>query len=801
VQKSQIKASLWNINDANIVQGKCQGKLGKNHKTSLKMKYKIISLLICFTIITSSCRQEKRALLSDSDKKMKSFIENLMDKMTLEEKIGQLNLVSVGFDVTGPRVSERVEENIKNGSVGGVFNIYTPIAVRKLQELAVNQTRLKIPLIFGFDVIHGHRTIFPVPLGLAASWDMEAIEMSARIAAEEASAEGLNWTFAPMVDIARDPRWGRICEGSGEDAWYGSLVAKAMVKGFQGNDLSANNTIMACVKHYAIYGGAEAGRDYNTVDMSMCRMLENYLPPYKAAVDAGVGSVMSSFNEINGIPATGNKWLLTELLRNQWGFNGFVVTDYTAINELIPHGVAKDEYEAAKLAIDAGVDMDMVGESFLKNLKQLVNDGKVSEDQIDIACKRTLEAKYKLGLFDDPFRYIDDQRAQQIVMKKEFRDAAMEIACKSIVLLKNNNNILPLKKEGSIALIGPLVKSQRDLIGSWSGGGRGEQAVSVAHGIENVVGNSVRINYAQGSNITEDTLLRRRLGSRRGQIEFNPPEKMISEAVQAAIKSDIIVAVVGESQGMTGEASSRSDIGLPECQSALLKALKKTGKPMVIVLMNGRPLTLEWEDANADAILETWFAGTEGGNAIARVLFGEYNPSGKLTVTFPRNVGQIPIYYNHKNTGRPFTGDMMDKFKSRYLDVSNDPMYPFGYGLSYTTFTYSDLKLSKNNLKALSDSIQVSVQVTNTGKYAGEEVIQLYVRDLVGTVTRPVKELKNFKKIFLKPGENTTVIFTIDEADLRFYNIDMEYRAEPGDFNVYVGTNSRDVLKAEFSLE
>jgi beta-glucosidase len=794
VQKSQIKASLWNINDANIVQGKCQGKLGKNHKTSLKMKYKIISLLICFTIITSSCRQEKRALLSDSDKKMKSFIENLMDKMTLEEKIGQLNLVSVGFDVTGPRVSERVEENIKNGSVGGVFNIYTPIAVRKLQELAVNQTRLKIPLIFGFDVIHGHRTIFPVPLGLAASWDMEAIEMSARIAAEEASAEGLNWTFAPMVDIARDPRWGRICEGSGEDAWYGSLVAKAMVKGFQGNDLSANNTIMACVKHYAIYGGAEAGRDYNTVDMSMCRMLENYLPPYKAAVDAGVGSVMSSFNEINGIPATGNKWLLTELLRNQWGFNGFVVTDYTAINELIPHGVAKDEYEAAKLAIDAGVDMDMVGESFLKNLKQLVNDGKVSEDQIDIACKRTLEAKYKLGLFDDPFRYIDDQRAQQIVMKKEFRDAAMEIACKSIVLLKNNNNILPLKKEGSIALIGPLVKSQRDLIGSWSGGGRGEQAVSVAHGIENVVGNSVRINYAQGSNITEDTLLRRRLGSRRGQIEFNPPEKMISEAVQAAIKSDIIVAVVGESQGMTGEASSRSDIGLPECQSALLKALKKTGKPMVIVLMNGRPLTLEWEDANADAILETWFAGTEGGNAIARVLFGEYNPSGKLTVTFPRNVGQIPIYYNHKNTGRPFTGDMMDKFKSRYLDVSNDPMYPFGYGLSYTTFTYSDLKLSKNNLKALSDSIQVSVQVTNTGKYAGEEVIQLYVRDLVGTVTRPVKELKNFKKIFLKPGE-------IDEADLRFYNIDMEYRAEPGDFNVYVGTNSRDVLKAEFSLE
>jgi len=763
------------------------------------MKYVIICFLLAFALTIGSCKQLEKATSSGSEQKMERFIGNLMDEMTLDEKIGQMNLVSVGFNITGPRVSERVEENIKKGLVGGVFNTYTPVAVRKLQEMAVNQTRLKIPLIFGFDVIHGHRTIFPIPLGLAACWDMTAIEKSARIAAEEASAEGLNWTFSPMVDIARDPRWGRICEGSGEDAWYGSQVAKAMVKGLQGNDLSAENTLMACVKHYALYGGAEAGRDYSTVDMSPRQMLEDYLPPYKAAVDAGVGSVMPSFNEINGVPATCNKWLMTDLLRNQWGFNGFVVSDYTAINELIPHGVAKDEYEAAKLALDAGIDMDMVGESFLNNLKQLVNDGKVTEAQINAACKRILEAKYKLGLFDDPFRYIDEQGAEQTVMKQEFRDAARDIACKSIVLLKNNNNILPLKKKGSIALIGPLVKSQRDLIGNWSGGGRSEQAITVEQGIKNLVGDSVQINYAEGANITEDTLLLKRLNAHGGQLEYHSPEKMLKEAALAANKSDVIIAVVGESQGMSGEGSSRSDIGLPECQLMLLKTLKETGKPLLIVLMNGRPLTLEWEEKNADAILEAWFAGTEAGNAIADVLFGNYNPSGKLTVTFPHNIGQIPIYYNHKNTGRPYQGDVLDKYKSRYLDVSNDPLYPFGFGLSYTTFNYSDMKLSKKTL-TVSDSLEISITVTNAGIYDGEEVIQLYIRDLIGTVTRPVKELKNFKKVFLRSGEKQTVTFTITEPDLRFYDINMKYTSEPGDFKVFVGTNSRDVMEADFTL-
>jgi beta-glucosidase len=765
------------------------------------MKYVIMCFLLAFALTTDSCRQQKKAIPSDSEQKMERFIRDLMQKMTLEEKIGQMNLISIGFNVTGPRVSDQVAEKIKQGLVGGVFNTYTPVAVRKLQEMAVTGSRLGIPLIFGFDVIHGHRTIFPVPLGLAACWDMAAIEKSARIAAEEASAEGLNWTFSPMVDLARDPRWGRICEGSGEDTWYASQVAKAMVKGYQGTDLSSENTIMACVKHFALYGGALAGRDYNTVDMSMRQMMEDYLPPYKAAVDAGAGSVMPSFNEINGIPSTSNKWLLTDLLRKQWRFKGFIVTDYTGIEELIPHGVAKDAYEAARLALDAGVDMDMVSEILVNNLGHLVKDGMVSVAQIDAACKRILEAKYKLGLFEDPYRYVNEQRAIESVMKHEFRETAREIARKTIVLLKNENGTLPLKKTGSIALIGPLAKSQRDVLGNWSGAGRKEDAISVEQGIRNVAGNTVRINYTKGANLTNDTLLLYKLNRSGGELDYHSPQALLNEALSTARKSDIIVAVVGESQGMSGEAASRSEIGLPESQLTLLKALKKTGKPVVIVLMNGRPLTLEWENENADAILETWFAGTEAGNAIADVLFGDYNPSGKLTITFPLNIGQIPIYYNHKNTGRPYTGILLDKYKSRYLDVSNDPLYPFGYGLSYTEFNYSDLQLSSNHLKASPDSLQVSVLVTNSGKYAGEEVVQLYVRDLVGTVTRPVKELKGFKKIFLRAGESKTVAFTVTEPDLRFYDINMEYVSEPGDFKIFIGTNSRDVMEAEFSLD
>ncbi|WP_239022903.1 beta-glucosidase BglX [Pontibacter mangrovi] len=737
---------------------------------------------------------------STADPRMRQFVDSLLSQMTLEEKIGQLNLVSVGFDVTGPVVSENVDENIRKGNVGGVFNTYTPVAARKLQEFAVNNTRLKIPLLFGYDVIHGHRTIFPIPLGLSTSWDMDAIERSARIAAEEASADGLNWVFSPMVDIARDARWGRIAEGAGEDPYLGSQVARAMVEGYQGNDLTQYNTVMACVKHFALYGAAEAGRDYNTVDMSMNRMFNEYLPPYKAAIDAGAGSVMTSFNEINGVPATGNRWLFTELLRDQWGFDGMVVTDYTAINEMIAHGVG-DEAHVGALALKAGVDMDMVGEVFLKHLKQAVAEGKVTEEEITTAARRILEAKYKLGLFEDPYKYADEQRAKTTIMKPEYRQAAREIARKSMVLLKNEKQVLPLKKTGTIALVGPLAKNQRDLIGNWSGAGDWKQAVSLEQGIRNVADSSIKINYAKGANITDDEQMIQRLNAHGGelQIDKRSSEQMIAEAVKVAKSSDVIVAVVGEAQGMTGEAASRADITLPGKQRELLMALKKTGKPLVVVLMNGRPLALAWEDENADAILETWFAGTEAGNAIADVLFGEYNPSGKLTATFPQVVGQIPLYYNHKNTGRPYNGQLLDKYKSRYMDVTNDPLYPFGYGLSYTTFNYSQPKLSKSTISP-SESVEVTVNVQNTGNFDGEEVVQLYVQDVVGTITRPVKELKGFEKISLKKGESKTVTFTIEPEDLKFYNNDLDFVLEPGEFKVYVGTNSRDVKEASFTV-
>lgn len=731
--------------------------------------------------------------------KMNKFVGDLMKKMTVDEKIGQLNLVSVGFDVTGPIVSKNVEEKIVQGSVGGVFNTFTPQAVRKLQEMAVNRTRLKIPLLFGYDVIHGHRTIFPIPLGLSASWDMSLIERSARIAAEEASADGLNWVFSPMVDICRDPRWGRIAEGAGEDPLLGSRVAAAMVNGYQGQSLQANNTVMACVKHFALYGASEAGRDYNPVDLSERTMFEFYMPPYKAALDAGAASVMTSFNEINGVPATSNKWLMSELLRKQWGFDGLLVTDYTAMNELVQHGVG-NEQEVAALTLDAEVDMDMVGELYLNHLKQLLKDGKVTEAQIDQACRRVLEAKYKLGLFEDPYRYVNDQRASQTMMKKEFRDAARDAARKSFVLLKNGG-VLPLRKDARIALVGPLAKNQRELIGNWSAAGDWHQAVSVEQGLKNVAGTSVKISYAKGANITDDEQLITRLNAHGGELDIDKRSAadMIRDAVEVSRQSDVIVAVVGESQGMSGEAASRADITLPGRQLDLLKALKETGKPLVIVLMSGRPLAIKWENENADAILQTWFGGTEAGNAIADVLFGNYNPSGKLTATFPQVVGQIPLYYNHKNTGRPFNGELTDKYKSRYLDVTNEPLYPFGYGLSYTTFKYSDLSLSKKEM--LPDgSINVSVKVTNAGKFDGEEIVQLYVRDMVGSVTRPVKELKDFRKIFLRQGESTTVSFTINANDLKFYDINMNYTFEPGDFKVFVGTDSQDVIEADFKL-
>ncbi|TGD79947.1 beta-glucosidase BglX [Hymenobacter wooponensis] len=739
-------------------------------------------------------------VLADDDQKMTKFINELMQKMSLEEKIGQLNMITVGFDVTGPVVSKDVDANIRKGNVGSVLNTFTPKAARKLQEMAVKESRLHIPLIFGYDVIHGHRTIFPIALGLASSWDLQAMERSARIAAEEASADGINWVYSPMVDIARDPRWGRISEGSGEDPYLGSQIARVMVRGYQGDDLSKNNTVMACVKHFALYGAAEAGRDYNTTDMSLVRMYNEYLPPYKAAVEAGAGSMMSSFNDINGVPATGNKWLMTELLRNQWGFKGFVATDYTAINEMTAHGMG-DDAQVSALALNAGIDQDMVGEIFLKNLAQNLKDGTVKQEQIDLACRRILEAKWKLGLFKDPYLYTNEKRAKATMMNKQFMADARDISRKSMVLLKNSNNALPLKKAGTIALVGPLATRQRDMIGSWSGAGDWKQAVSLEQGIKNVAGNSVKIVTAQGANFTDDQQMIDRLNAHGGELNVDKrsSEEMIREAVQVAQSADVIVAAVGESQGMTGEAASRADIGLPGQQLELLKALKKTGKPLVIVLMSGRPMTLPWEDQNADAILETWFAGTQAGNAIADVLFGAYNPSGKLTATFPQHVGQVPIYYNHKNTGRPYAGVALDKYKSRYMDVSNDPLYPFGYGLSYTTFQYGKPELSTTTLSP-TGTLEVKVTVKNTGNYDGEEVAQLYIRDMVGSISRPVKELKGFQKVMLKKGESRTLTFRLTPDDLKFYNTDLKFVAEPGDFQVFVGGNSRDVQMASFKL-
>lgn len=745
---------------------------------------------------------------SKSDAKMNQFVSNLMGKMTLDEKIGQLNLLTPGGGVaTGAVVSTDVEKKIKDGNVGGLFGVIGADKIRKAQEIAVTQSRLKIPLIFGSDVIHGYKTTFPIPLGLSCSWDIPVIEKSARIAATEATADGLNWAFSPMVDIARDPRWGRIAEGAGEDPYLGSQIAAAMVRGYQGNELGKNNTLMACVKHYALYGAAESGRDYNTTDMSLVRMYEEYLPPYKAAVDAGVASVMSSFNDVNGIPATANKFLMTDVLRKQWGFKGFVVTDYTAINEMVAHGIGDDKgngglQAVSALALNAGIDMDMVGEGFLTTLKKSLKEGKVTQKQIDDACRRILEAKYKLGLFTDPYFYADLSRASREILTPETRQAAREIATHSFVLLKNNNQALPLKRSGTIALIGPLANDKRNMLGTWSVSGDWQQSISVMDGIKNVVGNGVNVLYAKGANISDDSLLvaRTNVFGTEISVDGRTAEQMINEAVDAANKSDVVVAVVGEAADMTGEASSRSDIGIPQSQKNLLSALFKTGKPVVLVLFNGRPITIPWENANAAAILDVWFGGTEAGNAVADVLFGNYNPSGKLTTSFPRNVGQIPIYYNHKNTGRPFNGETFSKFKSNYLDIPNEPLFPFGYGLSYTTFSYGDLSISKSQISA-SDKLEAKITVTNTGNYDGEETVQLYIQDLVGSVTRPVKELKGFQKIFLKKGESKEVSFMITTNDLKFYNKDLKYVFEPGEFKVYVGSNSRDVKEAKFTLK
>ncbi len=746
------------------------------------------SLLIATTAVAQTAAQKKAA-----------FISNLMKQMTLDEKIGQLNLVTPGGAVTGSVVSSDVEAKLKKGQVGGLFGIDGPAKIRQAQEIAVKESRLHIPLIFGLDVIHGHKTVFPIPLGLSASWDMALIERSARIAANEATADGLNWTFSPMVDISRDPRWGRISEGNGEDPYLGSQIAKAMVKGYQGDDLSKNNTLLACVKHFALYGGAEGGRDYNTVDMSKVRMYNEYLPPYKAAVEAGVGTVMSSFNVIDGVPATGNKWLLTDLLRKQWGFKGMVVSDYTSVNEMINHGVGDLQAVSAQ-SLNAGLEMDMVGEGFLTTLKKSLKEGKVTLAQIETACRHVLEAKYDLGLFDDPYRYCSEDRAKNEILSAANRAEARMIAARTFVLLKNEKQLLPLKKNGTIAVVGPLADSRRNMLGTWSVAGQHDKSVTVLEGIKASAG-STNVLYAKGANLSDDPIFAKKINVFGTEIEIDKrsPDEMIKEALEAASKSDVIVAVVGEAADMTGEASSMASLDIQPSQKKLLHALKATGKPIVMVLYTGRPLTLNWEAANMDAILNVWFGGTEGGNAVGDVLFGAYNPSGKLSASFPYSVGQIPVYHSMLNTGRPYNNEEFSKFKSNYLDIPNQPLFPFGFGLSYTKFEYSAVSLSASSLK-IGGTIKATVTVKNTGSFDGEEVVQLYLRDVVGSISRPMRELKGFQKIFLKAGESKEVTFIIHSNDLKFYNSALQFVNETGDYELFIGTNSAETQKAAFKL-
>lgn len=769
--------------------------------TTINIKYLLIAFVLLFFV---SC--DKNGSVSKSSNTQEnpfaSKVDSILKLMTIEEKLGQLNLPSSGDITTGSSQSSDIAKKIEEGKVGGLFNIKTVAKIREVQKIAMEKSRMKIPLLFGMDVIHGYETTFPIPLGLSSSWDMELIEKTARMAAQEATADGINWTFSPMVDISRDPRWGRVSEGSGEDVYLGSQIAKAMVHGYQGDDLTQNNTMLACVKHFALYGAPEAGRDYNTVDMSRIRMYNEYLPPYKAAIDAGVGSVMASFNEIDGIPATGNKWLMTDLLRDDWGFNGFVVTDYTAIEEMMYHGVG-DFHQVSIQALSAGSDMDMVSEGFLNTLKKSVEDGNISIDVVDTAVKRILTAKYKLGLFDDPYKYCDLERPKKEIFTDENRAFARKVSSESMVLLKNEDTILPLKKSGTIALIGPLANTAVNMAGTWSVATKQNRSNPLLEGLKTVAGNDVTILYAKGSNVEKDLALEQRITMFGKEIprDDRTDKELMDEALLVASKSDVIIAAIGESAERSGESSSITNLQIPQIQKDLLNALLKTGKPVVLVLFTGRPLAIVEENENVPAILNVWFPGSEAGLAISDVLFGDVNPSGKLTATFPMNVGQVPIFYNHKNTGRPLGNEegRFEKFKSNYLDTRNEPLYPFGYGLSYTNFDYSNLKLNNNQMNPNS-TIEVSVDVKNSGNYDGKEIIQLYIRDVVGSVTRPVKELKGFQKIEFKKGESKTVTFNLTVEDLKFYNSDLDFVAEPGKFEVFVGTNSDTKMKVEFEL-
>ncbi|MDN4166633.1 glycoside hydrolase family 3 N-terminal domain-containing protein [Cytophagales bacterium LB-30] len=735
-------------------------------------------LVWALPLVVVACGQPTKTPSASS---LDQRVDSLLSLMTLEEKVGQLTLYTSDYDVTGPTMRAQYKEDIKSGKVGAIFNAVGADYTRNLQKMAVEETRLGIPLLFGYDVVHGHQTIFPIPLGESCTWDLEAMKLSAQIAAKEAAAQGLHWTFAPMVDISRDPRWGRVMEGGGEDHYLGSLIAKAKVEGFQGENLQDTHTILSCIKHYAAYGAPQAGREYHTVDMSDRVLREVYLLPYKAGIDAGAATVMTSFNEVDGVPATGSKYLMNDILRKEWGFNGFVVTDYTAIMELLHHGYAADTAHAAQLAIEAGVDMDMQAGFYQDKLVELVKSGRVSESLIDESVRRILRQKFMLGLFEDPYRYSDTAREQAWLMSAEHLEAARDISRKSIVLLENKNNTLPLSSAiQRIALIGPLADSKRDMIGAWSAAGDGNKAVSLREGLMARYPKAT-IAYAQGCAID------------------SPDKSGFSEALQVAKNSEVVILALGEAAQMSGEAASRTSIQLPGAQQALMDELRKLGKPLIVVLSNGRPLDLSTLSQQADALVETWFLGTMAGHAIADVLSGDYNPSGKLTMTFPRNLGQIPIHYNMKNTGRPRDVDPNGKYTSRYLDVENSPLYPFGYGLSYTQFSYSNMQLDKESATA-KDTLRVQLTVKNTGSRQGEEIVQLYVRDWVGSVTRPVKELKGFQKISLAAGEEKTVVFTLPISDLSFYRQDMSFGTEPGGYEVYVGRNAEDVQGLRFQL-
>lgn len=754
----------------------------------------ILSSLIILVGCYSKNEQHKKGDIMNTEIEKK--IDSLLEKMTIEEKVGQMNQYNGFWDLTGPAPKEGSAEtkykHLKNGWIGSMLNVRGVKNVRAVQKIAVEETRLGIPLIIGFDVIHGYKTLSPIPLAEAASWDLEVIKKSASVAAAEASSAGINWTFGPMVDISRDPRWGRVMEGAGEDPYLGSKIAVARVEGFQGEDLKSPHTIAACAKHFAAYGFSEAGKEYNTVDIGTSTLHNIVLPPFKAAVNAGVRTLMNSFNELNGVPVTGSSYLQRDILKNGWGFNGFVVSDWASINEMINWGHAKNKKEAAEIAVTAGSDMDMEGYVYVKELAKLVKDGKVKESLIDDAARRILRVKFELGLFDDPYKYCNEENEKNTLYNPKHQEAVLDVAKKSIVLLKNENDLLPLKKSGQkIALIGSLANDNNSPLGSWRIASDDNTSISVLEGMKKYEGNT--LNYSKGVDLTADKT------SFTSEVKINYTDKSgFKDAISTAQKSDVVVMVLGEHGFQSGEGRSRSDLGLPGLQQELLEEIYKVNKNIVLVLNNGRPLAIEWAAENIPSIVEAWQLGSQAGNAIAQVLYGDYNPSGKLPMTFPRNVGQIPIYYNYKNTGRPVDKDS-NVFWSHYTDVKNTPLYPFGHGLSYTSFKYSNFKINSQSL-SLNDSIKVSVTITNTGKYDGKEVVQLYIRDMVGSITRPVRELKGFELVDLKIGETKTVEFILNKNSLGFYNNDGKFITEPGDFKIFIGGSSTTTIEGQFEL-